>query len=139
LLVWRRLRLEMGPDPTQAYFWPAVNKRPTCLWPGYYWPYPKRFFLTRREKIEKFDIFRGNFPNSNPNHKWLARPGSKIFDLDPSLIETTTIRSEQKKTFIEIQWYLFRYCYFLSSFNLSLPVMGPGQKFWPGSSWVSHL
>jgi len=22
-------KLEMGPDPTRAYFWPAVNKRPT--------------------------------------------------------------------------------------------------------------
>jgi len=30
---------------------------------------------TRAEaKIEKFDVFRGNFPNSNPNHKWLTRP-----------------------------------------------------------------
>jgi len=28
--------VEMGPDPTRAYFWPAVNKRPTCLWPGYF-------------------------------------------------------------------------------------------------------
>jgi len=26
-----------------------------------------RFFLARREKIEKFGIFRGNFPNPNPN------------------------------------------------------------------------
>jgi len=34
--------VEIGPDPTRAYFWPAVNKRPTCLWLGY--------FLTRREK-----------------------------------------------------------------------------------------
>jgi len=40
-------------------------------------------------------FFWGNFPNSNPNHKWLTRPdpshkkltrpGSKIFDPDPSL------------------------------------------------------
>jgi len=35
--------------------------------------------------MEKFDVFRGNFPNSDPNHKWLTRPGSKNFDLDPSL------------------------------------------------------
>jgi len=32
----------------------------------------QRDFLTRREKIESFDIFRGNFPN--PNQKWLTRP-----------------------------------------------------------------
>jgi len=79
------------PDPTWAYFWPAVNKRLTHLWPD-----PKRFFLTRREKIEKFDSFRGNFPNSNPNHKWLPDPTQatknwpdltrvKNFDPDPSL------------------------------------------------------
>jgi len=44
-------KLEMGPDLTQAYFWPAVNKRPTRLWPGY--------FLTF-------------FPN--PNQRWLTWP-----------------------------------------------------------------
>jgi len=42
-------------------------------------------FWPEGKKIEKFDVFRGNFPNSNPNHKWLTRPGSKIFDPDPSL------------------------------------------------------
>jgi len=84
-------KVEMGPYLTRAYFWPAVNKRPICLRPGY--------FLTQPEgkKIKKFDIYRGNFPNSNPNHKWLPRPdttqatknwpdptcGSKLFD--PSL------------------------------------------------------
>jgi len=70
------------PNPTQAYFWPALNKMPTRLW-------------AEGQKIEKFDVFRGNFPNSNPNHKWLTRPepqkidptrpGSKILDPDPSL------------------------------------------------------
>jgi len=83
-------RDEPWPEPTRAYFWPAVNKRPTRLWPlsNFFWPEGK--------KIENFDIFRGNFPNSNPNHKWLTRPnpshkkltrpGSKIFDPDPSLV-----------------------------------------------------
>jgi len=27
-------------------------------------------FFDPSGKIEKFDIIRGNFPNSNPNHKW---------------------------------------------------------------------
>jgi len=27
------------------------------------------FYPTRREKIEKYDIFGGNFPNSNSNYK----------------------------------------------------------------------
>jgi len=77
--------LEMGPDPTQAYFWPTINKRPSCLWPGYFLIQPKEIFFPKG-KIEKFDIFRGNFPNSNPNHKWLTQPGSKSFDPDPSLL-----------------------------------------------------
>jgi len=79
--------LQMGPDPT----WPSENKRPTRLWPGYFLTQPRRFFLIRREKIEKFGIFRGNFPNLDPNQRWLtqhkrpkfdpARTGSKMFDL----------------------------------------------------------
>jgi len=38
------------PDPTQAYFWPAVNKRPTQLWPGYFLTWPDVIFLIRRAK-----------------------------------------------------------------------------------------
>jgi len=42
--------------------------------------------LTRSEKkIESFDIFRGNFPNPNSNHRWLTRPDKK-FDPEPSLV-----------------------------------------------------
>jgi len=93
------LILEMGPDPTRAYFWLAVNKRLTQLQPGYFPTWPKAIFLTRREKIEKFDVFRGNFRNSNPNHKWLTWPyptratknWSKIFDPDPSLANTSGV------------------------------------------------
>jgi len=44
------------------------------------------FFDPKGKKIEKFDVFRGNFPNSNPNQKWLTPPRSKIFDPDPSLV-----------------------------------------------------
>jgi len=80
----------MGPDPTQAYFLPAVNKRLTR---GTFRPDLKRIFWPEEKKIEKFDIFRGNFPNSNPNHKWLTRPhpGSKFFDPDPSLLNLPLI------------------------------------------------
>jgi len=45
--------LEMGPDPTQVYFWPAVNKRPTYLRPGYFLTQPKEIFWTQREKDRK--------------------------------------------------------------------------------------
>jgi len=82
----------VGADRTRAYFWPAVNKSPTRLWSGY--------FLTQPEDIfyPKGKVFRGNFPNTNLNHRWLTRPdlshkkltrpGSKIFDLDPSLADS---------------------------------------------------
>jgi len=63
--------LEIGPDPTRAFFWPAVNKRPTRVLSDLT---RSKFFWPEGKKMEKFDIFRGNFPNSNPNHKWLTRP-----------------------------------------------------------------
>jgi len=53
----------------QAYFWPTVNKRLTRLWPD-----PMTFFLPKWQKIEKFGIFRGKFPNPNPNQRWLTQP-----------------------------------------------------------------
>jgi len=66
--------LEMGPDPTRAYFWLAVNSRTTCLWPGYFLTRPKDISMSQREKIEKFGIFRWNFPNPDSNHRWLTWP-----------------------------------------------------------------
>jgi len=48
----------MGPDPTQAFFWPAEIIFLTRL---------DRIFLTRREKIEKFGIFREIFQTQ----RWL--------------------------------------------------------------------
>jgi len=47
------LQLEIGPDLTWAYFWPAVNKGPNSLWPRYFLTQPVEIFLIRREKIEK--------------------------------------------------------------------------------------
>jgi len=64
-------KVEMGPDPTRAYFWPAVNKRPTRVLSD---PTRSDFFLNEGKKIEKFYVFRWNFQNSNPNHKCLTRP-----------------------------------------------------------------
>jgi len=66
---------EMGPDPARTYFWPAVNKRPTRLWPEYFLTRPDDiFFLPKGLNIEIFDIFRGNFPNPYPNQRWLTQP-----------------------------------------------------------------
>jgi len=48
-------KLEMDPslpDPTWAYFWPAVYKRPTRLWPGYFLTRPEEiFFDPKRKKL----------------------------------------------------------------------------------------
>jgi len=41
--------------------------------------------LTQREK---FDIFRGNFPNPYPNRRWLTQPELLKIDPDPSLPES---------------------------------------------------
>jgi len=40
-------KVEMGPDPTRIYFWPAVKKRLTRLRPGYFPSRPEDIFLTR--------------------------------------------------------------------------------------------
>jgi len=67
--------VEMGPDLNRSYFWPAVNKRLTHLWLGYFLtPTQSNFFI--REKMGKFGIFRGNF--QNPNQRWLTQPRSKL-------------------------------------------------------------
>jgi len=92
------------PDLTQANFWPTVIKRLTRLWPRYFWPESKIFFLIWRQKIEKFNIFRGNF--LNPNHKWLTRPGSKFFDPDPSLL--WSLGNSNRKMFFMKSVFLFK-------------------------------
>jgi len=82
------------PDPTRAYFWPAVNKRPTRLWPGYFPTRPEAIFFDPKEKKLKNLTFLAEISwilnqtingRPDPSHKKLTRPGSKIFDPDPSL------------------------------------------------------
>jgi len=75
LTYWLTFHVDMGPDPTRAYFWPTVNKRPTRLRPRYFLTQLEEiFFYSKGLKIEKFNIFRGNFPNLNSNQKWLTWP-----------------------------------------------------------------
>jgi len=69
--------LDTMSDPIWAYFRPTVNKRPTQV---LFDPTPKRFFLTQREKMEKFDIFMWIFPIQKQNHKWLTRPEPQKID-----------------------------------------------------------
>jgi len=62
---------EMGPDPTRAYFWPAVSKK-LCL--GYFLTQSEYIFVwPGGGKMEKFGIFIGNFPNPGPNQRCLAQ------------------------------------------------------------------
>jgi len=42
--------IEMYFDPTWAYFWPAVNKRLTHLWPENFLTWLEEIFLIGREK-----------------------------------------------------------------------------------------
>jgi len=50
----------MGPDPTKHTFDPQY-----VIGLGTFWTDPMRFFWSEGEKIEKFVIFRQNFPKPN--------------------------------------------------------------------------
>jgi len=54
---WRsKLLIEMGPDLTQTNFWSAANKRPTCLWPGYF--LIRQYFLwSEGKKLKIWDFY----------------------------------------------------------------------------------
>jgi len=71
--------VEIGPDPTRAYIWPAVNKGLTHLWHGIFWR--DNIFLIRGEK---FGTFSRNFPN--PEVADPTQLGPKSFGPDPALI-----------------------------------------------------
>jgi len=75
-------------DTTWAYFWPAVNKRPTCLWPGYF--LPEEIFLIRREKNWKICHFYVEFSKPTSMMANPTRHGSKNFDPDPITIWSIT-------------------------------------------------
>jgi len=88
--------VEMGPDPTRAYFWPTVNKRPTRLWLEYFLTWPEDIFFDPKGKnLKKLAFLREIFQTqtkdgrSDPTRATKIDPtwpGSKNFDLDPSLI-----------------------------------------------------
>jgi len=64
------------PDQTQAYFGPAVNKRPTRLWPGFFLTQPEEiFFEPKGKKLKNLallvEIFQTQTINGWPN---LTRP-----------------------------------------------------------------
>jgi len=67
------------PNPTQAYFWPTVNKGPTHLWSGYFLNQSDKINLTRRVKIKNLG-FWGEIFHTQRDPTWV-----KKLDLDPSL------------------------------------------------------
>jgi len=82
-------------DPTRSYFWPALNKSPTSFWPGYFLTQPEEIFWPNGKKIKKFDVFRGSFPNLNPNHRWLTQP--EPLKIDPTrLIDVDSTQGSQQ-------------------------------------------
>jgi len=70
--------LEMGLGPTRAYFWSAVNKRPTSLWPGYFLTQHKEiFFDSNGKKLKNLKFLGENFRTQTqsidgwPNPTWV--------------------------------------------------------------------
>jgi len=92
--IWLAENIRDGPwpDPTWAYFSPTENKRLTRLWPRYFWPDPKRFFLTR---IKKFDILEEIFDANKRTRRSQTRP-TKLFELrtrrENKLIESKLVK-----------------------------------------------
>jgi len=82
----------MGPDPIRTYFWHAVNKRQTRLWPGYFLIRPEDiFFDPKGKKLKNLTFLGENFqihtqtkdgwPDpTQPSKKNLIRPdlGQKL-------------------------------------------------------------
>jgi len=71
--------LEMGPDPTRAYFWPAVKKRPTRLWPGYFPTLPEDIlFDPRGKKLKNLTFLEEIFQILIQAINGWSDPGQKI-------------------------------------------------------------
>jgi len=87
-------KLEMCPDPTRTYFWPAVKKRPTLLWPGYFLIWPNDIFLTRRAKNWKIECFKGKFSKSIPKPKMADPTRVKIFWPGPIITQNKLTMAE---------------------------------------------
>jgi len=81
--LWPLNRDGPWPDPTRAYFWPAVNKRPTRLLPEYFPTQPEEIFFDPKGKKLKNLTFLGEIFQiqtqiingwPNPSHKKLTQP-----------------------------------------------------------------
>jgi len=64
-------KLGMRPDPTRAFFWPAVNKRPTQLWLGYFLTQPNEIFFDPKGK--NWGFLGENFQTHNTYQRRLTQ------------------------------------------------------------------
>jgi len=87
----------MGSVPTRAYFWSAVNKRPTRLQPKYFPTQPEEIFFDTKGKKLKILTFLGEIfqiqtqtinGRPDPSHKKLTRV--KNFWPGPITIQNTS-------------------------------------------------
>jgi len=92
--------IEMGPDLTQTYFWPAVYKRPTHPWPSIFWPNtrPYEIFWSEWKKLKKL-WFLGEIFEIQPN------PDQKNFEPDQTLAWSKSLL--HKAAFLSINRSLF--------------------------------
>jgi len=54
------------------------------FWPRYFLTLPDEIFFNRRAKNWKIWDFRGNFPNPNPNQRWLTQSNQSNKKFDPT-------------------------------------------------------
>jgi len=73
-------RLEMGPDPTRAYFWPAVNKRPARppLTQVLFDPTRRIFFWPNGEKLKNLTFLGEIFQIQTQTINGWPDPGQKF-------------------------------------------------------------
>jgi len=86
--------------PNQAYFWPALDKRPTYLWPGYFLTQPKEIlFWPKGKKMKIFTFLREIFQTQTIDgwhdptwvNKFWSRPITTLgFIIYLSSLTTTT-------------------------------------------------
>jgi len=89
ILIAPHLLILIHPDLTRAYFWPTVNKGPTCLWSGYFLTHADEIFFDG-EKLKNLGFFgeivhtkrRLTRPNpskkNDPKRVKMCRPGPSL-------------------------------------------------------------
>jgi len=107
----------MGPDLARAYFWPAVNKRLTCLWPGHFLTRPEEIFSKSKTKPKMADLAR---PDSS-NKKFMGP------DLDQKFL-TRTHQYGMYVTCVDISKTQHDIYIFISSMNWGFLWSFPGLR-----------